>query len=224
MTRIARVTAIDYPHHIVHRGNNRLRIFFDWLDYEEYLSLLKKYAEKWKLSILAYCLMPNHVHLLIKPRSENALAKMMQGIAQFYAKYINRKYQRTGRLWECRYFSSLVDSERYLWTVVRYIEQNPLRANMAERESDYPYSSAHAHFLGSIDPLLGEAFFTENQRQDYLDFAAQSAAPEEISKLRASTKSGRPFGGEIFIQKVEETLYRNLKAPLRGRPINKEKK
>jgi putative transposase len=98
MPRIARAVAIGFPHHVIQRGNNREKVFFDKKDREQYLSLLKKYSDKWDSAILAYCLMSNHVHLLTRPKEEEALYKMMQGIALCYTQYINRKYKRTGRL------------------------------------------------------------------------------------------------------------------------------
>ena len=114
MPRIARGVAVKYPHHIVQRGNNREKIFFHEKDKEKYLSLLKKYSEKWDTKILAYCLMSNHVHLLAKPLEEVSLYKMMQGLTLCYTQYVNRTYERTGRLWESRYHSCIVDKEKYL--------------------------------------------------------------------------------------------------------------
>lgn len=220
MSRIARVIATEYPHHIVHRGNNKQRIFLQSNDYCEYLSLLKHYQKEKNSPILAYCLMRNHVHLLLKPLAEDSLPKMMQGVALCYAQYINKKYGRTGRLWEARYFSSIVDRDDYLWTVVRYIEQNPLRAGIVEREIDYPYSSARAHLLKERDDILTEALFNESERSEYVRFAAESATKEELARLRDATKKGKPFGSEPFITEMEHLLKRNFKVAPRGRPVN----
>jgi putative transposase len=125
MPRIARAVATGFPHHVIQRGNNREEVFFDKKDREQYLLLLKRYAGKWISPILAYCLMNNHVHLLTKPKEEESLYKMMQGVSLCYTQYVNRKYKRTGSLWESRYHSCIVDKEKYLWAVARYIEQNP---------------------------------------------------------------------------------------------------
>src|SRR3989339_882703 len=130
MPRIARAVAVDFPHHIIQRGNNRQKVFFAIETRKKYLELVKEYADIWGASVLAYCLMTNHIHLLIKPHQEDSLAKMMQGVSQGYAKYINRRYKRTGRLWESRYYSCVVDEESYLWQVARYIERNPKRAGL----------------------------------------------------------------------------------------------
>ncbi|MFH0932795.1 MAG: transposase, partial [Nitrospirota bacterium] len=114
----------------------------------QYLSLLKKYADTWDSPILAYCLMSNHVHLLTRPKEEESLYKMMQGVTLCYTQYINREYKRSGRLWESRYHSCIVDKEQYMWAVARYIEQNPTRARIVKKEEDFPYSSARAHIDG----------------------------------------------------------------------------
>ena len=105
MPRVARAVAVDFPHHVIQRGNNRQKVFFAQETRARYLDLLKEYAAKWDVSILAYCLMTNHVHLLVRPGKEESFAKMMQGVSLSYTQYINRRYKRTGRLWESRFHS-----------------------------------------------------------------------------------------------------------------------
>ncbi len=112
--------------------------------------------------------MENHVHLLMRPKREESLYKMMQGITLCYTQYINRKYEKTGRLWESRYHSCIVDRGHYLWAAARYIEQNPKRAKIVKKEEEYPYSSASAHIAGRRDDILGEKLFNDNQRKDYI--------------------------------------------------------
>ncbi|MCL5023253.1 MAG: transposase [Nitrospirae bacterium] len=158
------MVAAGFPHHVIQRGNNREEVFFERDDRKQYLSLLKKYAAKWTSPVMAYCLMTNNVHLLTKPGSEESLFKMMQGLTLCYTQYINRIFGRTGRLWESRYHSCIVDQEKYLWAVARYIEQNPVRAGMVEKAEDYPYSSALAHVKGCKDNILGEDLFTNDRR------------------------------------------------------------
>jgi putative transposase len=127
MPRLGRAVAPGYPHHVIQRGNNRENVFFEKEDRTKYLSLLNKYAFKWNAPIMAYCLMSNHIHLLTKPLSEESLFKMMQGLTLCYTQYINRMYGRTGRLWESRYHSCIVDHDKYLWAVARYIRQEKKR-------------------------------------------------------------------------------------------------
>lgn len=222
MPRIARAVAAGVPHHIVQRGNNRERVFFDKDDHERYLSLLKHYSEKWNTPILAYCLMSNHVHLLIRPQAEEALAKMMQGITLCYTQHINRKYEKTGRLWESRYHSCIVDEERYLWAAARYIEQNPRRAKIVKREEDYPYSSARAHLEGKRDEVLGEELFDKKQQREYVQFIRESISEEEMGHLKYATRTGRPYGGSEFVKNMEKKLNKKflLRAP--GRPRKRE--
>jgi putative transposase len=162
--------------------------------------------------------MSNHVHLLTKPGSDESLYKMMQGLTLCYTQYINRTYGRTGRLWESRYHSCIVDHEKYLWAVARYIEQTPVRAGMIEKAEDYPYSSAQAHVKGSDDDVLGEALFTNDQRQDYILLLQTDLPGKEIEQLRYATKTGRPFGNERFLVEMENKLERKLLQRPKGRP------
>jgi len=218
MPRIARAVAPGFPHHVVQRGNNRGDVFFNPEDREVYLYLLKSYADKWDASVICYCLMSNHVHLLAKPSSEVPLQKMMQGLTLCYTQHINRKYQRTGRLWESRYHSCIIDQEAYLWAAARYIEQNPVRAAIAEKPEDYPYSSARAHFGLIQDPLLGEDLFPEMQQKDYIDFIRAGIPAAEIKDIRQSTRTGRPLGTDKFVTEIELRLEKRLSALPIGRP------
>jgi len=221
MPRIARAIAPGFPHHVVQRGNNREQVFFDREDRRRYLSLLKNYAEKWNSPVLAYCLMDNHVHLLTRPTSETSLYKMMQGLALCYTQHINRKYGRTGRLWESRYHSCIVEEERYLWAAVRYIEQNPIRARVAKRAEEYPYSSAKAHVTGKRDPVLGEEIFSPEEREDYVSLLNEVLFPGMTEGLRHHTRRGTPFGDEGFVGRIETELERSLVRKPRGRPKRK---
>jgi putative transposase len=208
---------------VIQRGNNKEKVFFDSKDREQYLSLLKKYSDRWDSPILAYCLMRNHVHLLTKPKEEESLYKMMQGVTLCYTQYINRKYKRTGRLWESRYHSCIVDKEQYMWAVARYIEQNPTRARIVKKEEDFPYSSARAHVQGIRDEVLGEELFEERQRKDYREFIKASIPEEEKNRIRYSTRTGRPFGSETFVKKMEKKLDRIFILRPPGRPKKKGK-
>ncbi len=218
MPRIGRAVAAGFPHHVIQRGNNREEVFFEKDDRKQYLSLLKKYASKWTSPVMAYCLMTNHVHLLTKPGSEESLFKMMQGLTLCYTQYMNRTYGRTGRLWESRYHSCIVDHEKYLWAVARYIEQNPVRAGMVEKAEDYPYSSALAHVKGSKDAVIGEDLFTNDRRQDYVLLLRSDVPRKEIERLRYATRTGRPFGTEGFVVEMENKLERRLLQRPKGRP------
>lgn len=218
MPRIARAVAIGYPHHIIQRGNNREKVFHDPEDRKQYLSLLKKYSEKRNCPVLVYCLMSNHVHILVRPASDASLYKMMQGVTLCYTQYANRKYRRTGRLWESRYHSCIVEEERYLWAVSRYIEQNPVRARMVKRAEAYPYSSARAHINGTEDGVLSEELFSEKERKDYIQLLRENMSEKEMNNLRYHARTGRPLGGETFVRTVERVLKRSFFSRPRGRP------
>ena len=223
MPRIARAVAGGFPHHVVQRGNNREKVFFDKEDREKYLTYLKKYSERWDCPLLAYCLMSNHIHLLARPKKEESLYKMMQGITLCYTQYINRKNQRTGRLWESRYHSCIVDKEKYLWAAAKYIEQNPVRARIVKKAEDFPYSSAKAHLDGIRDDVLGEELFEDGQRKDYREFIRSGIIEKEINSIRYHTRTGRPLGSEGFMRKMERKLERRFALKSPGRPRIKKR-
>ena len=218
MPRIARIIGVGYPHHIVQRGNNRERVFSDRGDYEKYLSFVSKYSEEKEAAVLAYCLMPNHIHLLVRPSEEEALPKMMQGITLCYSRYFNGKNGRTGRLWECRYYSTVIDGDSYLWNVGKYIENNPLRAGIVRRPEDYPYSSAKAHLLGRKDPLLKEPLFGESQLKEYRRFIRSEEDKMILEEIRKQTRLGKPLGDGGFLKTLSERLGRSLSFRPKGRP------
>jgi len=218
MPRIARAVATGYPHHVVQRGNNRDQVFSSDSDRYAYIALLKKYSEKWRVKLLAYCLMSNHIHLLLRPQGEESLHKMMQGVTLCYTQHINRTHGRSGRLWESRYYSSIIDKERYLWAVARYIEQNPVRARMVNKAEDYPYSSALTHVRGELNGVVNEELFDASQRDAYRALLGEMVAEDEMTRIRYSIRTGRPMGSEEFIGKMERKLGRCFKVRPPGRP------
>ncbi len=218
MPRIARVIGVGYPYHLVHRGNNRSTVFSDRADFEKYLSLLEKYSSEKRAVILSYCLMTNHVHLLVRPLEGETLAKMMQGIALCYAQYFNRKNERTGRLWESRYYSSIVDEDRYLWAVGAYVENNPVRAGIVNRAEDYGYSSARAQLLGEKDALLKEPLFGRGQLEEYRRLVRGTEDQGLLEEIRRQTKSGKPIGDAKFCESISSKLGHALIFRPRGRP------
>lgn len=222
MPRIARIIAPGYPHHITQRGNNRATVFFDDEDRRTYLHLLAGYAEKHALQIWAYCLMDNHVHILAVPATELSLARGIGLTNQVYTQYLNRKHDQSGRLWQNRFFSCIVEQDRHLWAVARYIERNPLKSGLARRPEDYLWSSARAHILGEKDPFLapGAPLLTPKKRKVYAEFLG---APDQKldDAIRSSTKTGRPFGSERFIDRLEMQIRQPLRPRKPGRPPKK---
>ena len=218
MPRIARAVAASFPHHVIQRGNNKEVVFIEKEDREKYLKLLKKYSDKWKSPVLAYCLMTNHVHLLVKPKENDSLYKMMQGVTLCYTQFVNRRYERTGRLWESRYHSCVVDKDSYLWAVARYIETNPVRAGMVKKAEDYDYSSARFHIIGGNNDVINEELFEEAQRKDYRVFINAIISETEIKAIQYHTKTGRPLGSEQFVKKMERKMGRAFSLNKPGRP------
>ena len=141
MARKPRFVLPGYPRHVVQRGNNRQACFFDESDYRKYLDSLAEAAHKYHCQVHAYVLMTNHVHLLVTPTTDEGISQMMQSVGRRYVRYFNGVYRRTGTLWEGRYKASLVQTDSYLLTCYRYIELNPVRAEMVPDPGDYPWSS-----------------------------------------------------------------------------------
>lgn len=194
-------------------------------DHRFYLRCLKEASDEECLTIHAYALMRNHVHLLVTPETESSLPKTMQSIGRRYVQYFNHIYGRTGTLWEGRYKSTLIDSERYLLTCMRYIELNPVRAKMLERPGDYPWSSYRANAHGMTDELITPHLLytslgnTDNERQQaYRELFSSEISGEDINSIRDATNKAWVLGGSSFSTKVEMQTKRQV-APLpRGRP------
>lgn len=221
MPRIARIVAPHYPHHVTQRGNNLADVFFDDEDKAAYLSILKNYREKLDIEIWAYCLMTNHVHLLTVPADEKSLSRCIGRTNLVYTQHVNRKYKRSGRLWQNRFFSTVVDSETYLWAVARYIENNPVKSALVTRPEDYPWSSCRAHVCGRDDGLIvEERLFDEYDRESYKRFLTQQDHEKE-REIRAKTATGRPLGNEDFMVELESALSRKILPGRPGRPRKK---
>lgn len=221
MPRIARIIAPGYPHHITQRGNNRSEVFFDDDDRQTYLKLLSQYAQKYSLKIWAYCLMDNHLHLLAVPESEQSLARGIGLTNQVYTQYLNRKLKQSGRIWQNRFFSCIVENNKYLWAVARYIECNPVKAGLVKRAEEYPWSSAKAHLMGTDDSLLSEiSWLGSGDLESYVNFV-KDVDTETDNAIRRATATGRPFGSEIFIGEMELRLGKSLRPKKPGRPPKK---
>lgn len=221
MTRIARVIALGYPHHITQRGNNRATVFFDDEDRQTYLRLLANYAQKHKIQIWAYCLMSNHIHLLAVPETERSLSRGIGLTNQMYTQYLNRKLNQSGRIWQNRFFSCVVENNQYLWAVARYIERNPIKAGLAEYAEAYCWSSAKAHINGASDSLLvANSWLALEEQSGYAAFL-HDEDKETDNAIRSATRTGRPLGSEGFIDMLEKQLQQSLKPRKPGRPRSK---
>ena len=164
MPRKPRFTLPGVPQHIIQRGNNREPCFYSDEDYSRYLSDLGNALDRNLVRLHAYVLMTNHTHLLISPREQGAIAKVMQSLGRYYVQYFNYCYQRTGTLWEGHNKAALIDDKQYLLTCMRYIELNPVRANMVPHPRSYTWSSYHANALGSPEGDSGDGRGYAGQR------------------------------------------------------------
>ena len=154
MPRRARMYILGFPYHVIQRGNNREACFIEPENYIFYLELWKKLSKRYGVAVHAYCLMTNHIHFLVTPEDEEAISKMMKSVGSRYAQYINLKYKRTGTLWEGRHRSSLVQTEKYLLRCYRYIELNPVRADIVKRPEEYKWSSYGVNAWGDDSWLV----------------------------------------------------------------------
>jgi len=226
MARQSRLILPNQPHHVIQRGNDRQLIFREEEDYQRFLGWLKDAAKFYRVAIHAYVLMPNHLHLLVTPGDNGGLALMMQKVGRFYVPWFNHKYQRYGGLFQGRFRTSLVDSERYFLVCSRYIELNPVRARLAESPLEYPWSS-HAHYAGvRLDPLVTDhALYwalgnTPFQRQAaYIDLVQQGLSSDELDVINLAVLKGQPLGSEAFKAELERKTKRHILPAKRGRPL-----
>ncbi|MEI6519316.1 MAG: transposase [bacterium] len=222
MPRTARIVIPDVKHHVTQRGNNRAQVFFEDADYLKYLELLAKHAAKYQVTVHGYCLMPNHVHIVLTPHHEKALALAVGRTNFRYTQYINMSKNRSGHLWQNRFFSCALDDEHY-WTALRYVERNPVRAQMINSAIDYRWSSASAHIAGIDNTGMLDLVSWQNEIPANI-WRERLFSPEEemeIMMLRNTTHTGRPLGNEEFIIEYESKLGKRLSALPVGRPKKK---
>ena len=216
MARIARVVAEHYPHHITQRGNRRQDTFFCDDDYRYYIRLMAEWCDKCGVTILAYCLMPNHVHLIAVPESADGLRRAIGEAHRRYTRHINFREQWRGHLWQGRFASFLMD-EKYLLTATRYIELNPVKAGLVSIPEEYPWSSAKAHMKGRNDDLVKVQPLLR-MVDDWRQFLSGDVSDEEYELLQRHERTGRPLGSASFIKRLENKLSRILTPQKGGRP------
>ncbi|MDP3036499.1 MAG: transposase [Rhodocyclaceae bacterium] len=224
MPRVARTVFAGLPHHVTQRGNRREAIFFSDGDRQTYLSWLKEYADRHGVEVLAYCLMSNHVHLVAVPATDDGLMRLLKPLHMRYAQRINRERGWKGHLWQGRFFSSPLD-DAYLWAAVRYVECNPVRAGMAQRAEDYPWSSAAAHCGIRSDGLLNSESAWSKQFaaiENWSDWLAAATDTGSIELLRKNADKGLPCGNADFVRRLGDMLGRTLENRPRGRPRKAE--
>jgi len=219
MARIARVIAPELPHHIIQRGNRRQQVFFNEDDYNEYLKLLADYCHRFKTDILAYCLMPNHIHLIAVPQKLTSLAQAIGETHRNYTRFINFREGWRGYLWQGR-FSSYVLDERYLLSATRYILLNPVKAKLAKTPWDYMWSSAKHHLKIKTNSFIKDTFL-QNLIVDWKDFLDTAPTNDDVKLFQLHERTGRPLGDNTFIEKLGMILSIDLKKKKAGRKKKK---
>jgi putative transposase len=220
MARFARVVAPHVPHQVTQRGNRRQRTFFSDADYAAYLGLLQEWSAKAGLPVWTYCLMPNHVHLVVAPETSEALGPGIGEVHRRYSRMVNFRERWRGYLWQGRFASFPMD-EPYLLTATRYILLNPVRAGLVTAPEDWPYSSARAHFAGKDNGVVRVAPLAALVH-DWPSFLTPAPDESELARLRRHERTGRPLGAPDFVGRLEKVLGRVLApqklGPKRSRP------
>jgi putative transposase len=226
MARLPRLTVPGYPHHIIQRGNNRQAIFSSPADYQMFLGLLDENSHKFGVAVHAYVLMGNHVHLLATPSTEEGLPQMMQAVGRRYVRYFNDSQARSGTLWEGRYRSTLIETERYLLACMVYIDLNPVRAGLVQDAGDYSWSS-YGRYVGlRVDRLvtphplywtLGNTPFAREAA--YAELVRAGTTREQQEALTRSALGGWALGSESFVADLQKRTERRVLKKQPGRPV-----
>lgn len=229
MPRRARLTLPNVPVHLIQRGNNRQACFFADEDYRFYLDCLAENAEKAGCRIHAYVLMTNHVHLLVSAEQAQAPGALMKALGQRYVQHVNRKYERSGTLWEGRYRSCPTQEETYLLVCHRYIELNPVRAKMVEHPADYRWSSYRANAFGKEDPVIRPHPLYDALGQDatgrqeaYRELFRDGLETATADRIRRATNGNFALGSARFADDLAAALGRRVMPGRPGRPCKRE--
>ncbi len=223
IARLPRYALPGQPQHVIQRGNNRESIFAADGDYVFYLEKLEAALSRYDCALHAYILMTNHVHFLMTPDTEDGIGKVMQSLGRHYVQYFNYCYQRTGTLWEGRYRATLIDSNQYLLTCMRYIELNPVRAGMVDHPQDYRWSNYHTNALGQTDELitphklyrrLGPV--AAERQKAYRQLFKHRISGDTVSAIRESTNKAWVLGNHRFQKKIERLTERRTAPRPRG--------
>lgn len=213
MPRSPRIVAAGLPHHVTQRGNYRQAIFFSDDDRLLYLSLLKEYSHRHRLDILGYCLMTNHIHLIVVPQDDDSMARALGSSQGRYAQYLHLRHYRQGHLWQSRFFSCVLEPAHLLHAMA-YVERNPVRAGLCPEAADFVWSSAAAHAAGDADSHLDLGRWEmENWRQR---LHQQEDAFSDL--LRQRTWRGLPCGSTGFVEDLQNRLGRPIISRPPGRP------
>jgi putative transposase len=219
MPRLARIAVANMPHHITQRGNARQFLLAAESEKAVYFELLSENLALYEVSLLGYCLMSNHVHLIMIPAKADSLALTMKQTHGRYAAFWNATHRSSGHVWQGRFYSCPLD-ESHLWMALRYVERNPVRAGLTSQAQDWPWSSAAAHCGVSETScwLAMERFRQRWPANAWCAYLDEGETAEQLRELRRCTHTGRPLGGKAFIQELEGITKRSLVPSKGGRP------
>jgi len=214
MARLARITVPGFPHLVTQRGNRRDTVFFSDEDYQAYLDLLNSALVRSESEVWAWCLLPDHVHLIVVPSHADGLRQLFADAHRRYASRINRRNRWTGHLWQGRYGAVVLDAA-HLIDAIAYISLNPVRAGLVKRPQDWKWSSVRAHLAGEDDAVTRVAPVL-SRLPDFAGFLKQIRDDAEFEALRRSESVGRPLGDPAFLEDLENRLGRRLRPQKRG--------
>jgi putative transposase len=218
MPRPPRLILPGLPHHVTQRGNYRQDVFYRDEDRQSYLHMLKEYARHYRIAIQAFCLMSNHVHLLVTPQDRDGLPRLLQRLHSEHAKALHWRLQRKGHLWHARYGSVVLDEDHF-WTAMVYVERNPIRAGLVHAAGDWRWSSAAAHLMdadeGWLDFATWRLRFNPQAWKRCLELGLADAQVAE--RLREATHSGRPLGSGQFLDRLEQEHNAKVRKSKPGR-------
>lgn len=207
MPRLPRIVVPGIPHHVTQRGIRKKKVFFRELDYRIYLELAREYKEKAEVDVWAYCLMPNHIHMVVVPKRETSLSKFFGPVHCRYAVKVNAVHGWQGHLWQQRFYSTVMD-ETHTLTAMRYVELNPVRAGLCANPGGWQWSSIHAHLGKGSDPLVD----TESTRKlvpNWGEYICGTTPANQQDALRTHTRTGRPVGTQEFLDSVKKRIGRS---------------
>lgn len=231
MPRRARMYVAGVPYHVVQRGNNREACFYAPDDYQIYLEIMAEVLGRYDVRLHAYVLMTNHVHLLMTPQDRDGISSVTKVLGSRFAQHMNKKYRRTGTMWEGRHKASAVESETYLLKCYRYIELNPVAASMVERPEEYAWSSYCVNAYGDesrvVEPhaqylALGASSGIRCHR--YREMFAEVLSTEDLHGIRRATHYCQPLGGDRFRAQIELKTGNTFGRMGRGRPRKADQK
>ncbi|RUU59786.1 transposase [Mesorhizobium sp. M2C.T.Ca.TU.002.02.1.1] len=216
MARLARIVVPGLPHHVTQRGNGRAKVFFGPRDYELYRDLLVEHCRAADVGIWAWCLMPNHVHLILTPTDPDGLRRALAKVHRVYAGTIHARQKKTGHFWQGR-FGAVAMDEDHLLAALRYVGLNPVRAKLVEQAADWPWSSARAHLTGKADGVTDLKPIQDRLPSPVGLFDPVETDVAAFDALRKAESIGRPVGREAFLDRVAGQIGKAVKPQKRGR-------